>query len=351
MTLGAKQYGTLSGQGAADAFLHICRRALIAVVPGYINRFAGGVFGAGIDVMDLGVDVPAVRALHRCGAFAADAERRGEADGTVHGIINMAAHIAKRAGAVVEAFAPVAGVVIAADVIVFRRHTAPGIPVEPGGHLVFAVGTLSGVAPFLAAPGMHLGYFTNRTLMHKRYGFPIDLAGMHLDTHLGGEFVSDGKFSEFAAFEHVVSKRFLYINVFTELHGGHGDRRVHVIGCGHIGGVEILGLLVEELTPVGVAFALGEFTGKAILTCWIDLGTGHHLNVFHTGNGVYIGKGHAVGTKGYVANGGVRRERPGARRHIRKGEGRGGQKIASGQRIGFHVAIVAGWPAFAIPFG
>ena len=85
-------------------------------------------------------------------------------------------------------------------------------------------------------------------------------------------------------------KRFLYVNVFAELHGGHGDRRVHVIGGGHIGGVEILGLLVEELTPVGVAFALGEFTGKAILTCWIDLGTGHHLNVFHTGNGVYIEK-------------------------------------------------------------
>ena len=77
---------------------------------------------------------------------------------------------------------------------------------------------------------MHLGDFANRPLMHKRYGFPIDLAGMHLDTHLGGEFVSGGKFSEFAALEHVVSKRFLHINVFTELHGGHCDRRVHVIG-------------------------------------------------------------------------------------------------------------------------
>ena len=47
----------------------------------------------------------------------------------------MAAHIAKRARAVVEAFTPVAGMVVSADVIVFRRHTAPGIPVEPAGTL------------------------------------------------------------------------------------------------------------------------------------------------------------------------------------------------------------------------
>ena len=198
---------------------------------------------------------------------------------------------------------------------------------------------------------MHLGDLSNRALMHERHGFAIDLTGMHLDTHLGGEFVGGGKFAELAALEHVVGQRFLHVYMFAELHSGHGDRRVHVIGCGHIGGVEILGLLVEELTPVGVAFAFGEFTGKAILTCWIDLGTGHHLNVFHPGNGVYIGKGHAVGTEGYVANGGVWRECPGACRHVRKGEGRGGQEIASGQRIGFHAVIVAGWRAFAIPFG
>ena len=109
--------------------------ALIAVVPGYIDRFAGGVFGAGIDVMDLGVDVPAVRALHRCGAFAADTERRGEADGTVHGIINMAAHIAKRTGAVVEAFAPVAGVVIAADVMFFGATPHQASQSSPAGNL------------------------------------------------------------------------------------------------------------------------------------------------------------------------------------------------------------------------
>ena len=196
---------------------------------------------------------------------------------------------------------------------------------------------------------MHLGDFANRPLMHKRYGFPIDLAGMHLDTHLGGEFVGGGKFSEFAALEHVVSKRFLYINVFTELHGGHCDRRVHVIGGGHIGGVEILGFLVEELTPVGVTFPPGEFTGKAILTCWIDLRTGHHLNVFHTGNGVYIGKGHAVGTEGYVANGGVRRERPGRVATYGKASAEVARKLRRDSEVDFmqRFGVVTG---VAIPF-
>ena len=72
--------------------------------------------------------------------------------------------------------------------------------------------------------------------------------------------------------------------MFAQLHGGHGDWCVHVIGRGHIGGVEILGLLVEKFTPVGVPFAFGEFAGKAILARRIDLGTGHHLDVFHAGN-------------------------------------------------------------------
>ena len=114
--------------------------------------------------MDLGVDVPAVRALHWCGAFAADTERR-EADRTVHGIVNMAAHIAKRARAVVEAFAPVAGVVVAADVF-FGATPHQAFQSSPAGTLSLRSGRWA-VSPHFCCSRYALGDFANRPLMHS----------------------------------------------------------------------------------------------------------------------------------------------------------------------------------------
>ena len=139
--------------------------------------------------MNPGVDVPAVRTGHRRGAFAAHAEWRGEADGAVHWIVDMTAHIAKGAGAIVEPLAPIARMVIAVNEVILGGHSTPCVPVHSCRYFILFVRTGVGVAPFFAAPSVHFGDFTNCSLMYEFDSLSVNLAGMNLNSHLGGKVV------------------------------------------------------------------------------------------------------------------------------------------------------------------
>ena len=96
----------------AEQGLHLPRRPLVAVVPGHADGLALGVARAGEDVVDDGVVRPVVPARRR--AFGADGDRRGQGERGEDRVEDVAAHVAERAGAEVEALAPVAGMVVAA---------------------------------------------------------------------------------------------------------------------------------------------------------------------------------------------------------------------------------------------
>ena len=157
---------------------------------------------------------------------------------------------AKGAGTVVEPLAPLAGVIVAFDKIGLWRDTAPRIPIETRGQGVLAVGARIGIPPFFTAPCVHLGDFTDRALVHHLYCLAIRLMGVDLNSHLRDELVLGGVLGQPAAFVNIVRQRFLSIDVFAQLHCAHPNRRVHMIGRGHIGGIKIFRFFVQQLAPI-----------------------------------------------------------------------------------------------------
>ena len=154
---------------------------------------------------------------------------QGDEDLPFGDVVNVI-DIAKGAGAIVEPLAPLAGGIVAFDKIGLWRDTAPRIPIETRGQGVLAVGARISIPPFFTAPSVYLGDFTDRALVHHLNCLAIRLMGVDLNSHLRDELVLGGVLGQPAAFVNIVRQRFLSIDVFAQLHGGHGSNRMHVIG-------------------------------------------------------------------------------------------------------------------------
>src|SRR4051794_26397681 len=110
--------------------------------------------------MDHGVVGPVV--LARFWPIAADRERRGESQGLKDWVVNVAPHIAKRAGAKINPLPPVARVIVAiADERPLCGDPQPQIPVEGRRNRIGPFRPWRSLAPFLVAPGVHLFYLAN----------------------------------------------------------------------------------------------------------------------------------------------------------------------------------------------
>ena len=84
-----------------------------------------------------------------------------------------------------------------------------------------------------------------------------------------------------AHFGHVVAERLLAIDVFPCGQGRQGDRRVHVIGHGHVDGVDPVAFLRQQLAPIGVTAGIGKQRGSLIQMGTVHIADGNdfHLRV------------------------------------------------------------------------
>ena len=154
---------------------------MVSVVPSHRHRLFGCVFGAWEYVMNLRVYGPVMFVRGR--TFAAQAKGRGEADGVVHGIIDVATHISESPGAERQAFAPLAWVIIALQIRHLGADAAPVIPVKICRHRISAVWAWVHIAPFLVAPSVHLGDFAKdgAVVGWGKDRFEIRILGMKLN--------------------------------------------------------------------------------------------------------------------------------------------------------------------------
>ena len=89
-----------------------------------IDRSSGGEFSSRKGIFDDRVSSPGM--FIRSGAFAAHADRGGQGQGLEYRVVDVAAHVPESAGAEIEPFAPVSGVVpVVPDEGPFRADTQP----------------------------------------------------------------------------------------------------------------------------------------------------------------------------------------------------------------------------------
>ena len=149
----------------ADQGLHFPAGPLVAVVPGDADAVAVGVAGARKDIMDDGVGGPVV--LSRSGPFGTHRGRGRQGKGLEDRIVDVAAHVAERAGAEIEPAPPVRRMVVAGDVVAGRGDAEPPVPVERRRHRVLAVGPGIAVAPVLVAEGVHLADLADDAVLNE----------------------------------------------------------------------------------------------------------------------------------------------------------------------------------------
>ncbi|MEY3457340.1 MAG: hypothetical protein RL215_497 [Planctomycetota bacterium] len=95
-----------------------------------------------------------------------------------------------------------------------------------------------------------------------------------------------------------MSQRFLAIDMFSGLHGGHGDGGVHVVGCGNDDGIESAGEVSEEfavVVPVSDAGVCGiGFVEAAV----IDIAEADEFDGGVFANIGEVGPAHAIDADG-----------------------------------------------------
>ena len=292
---GGHRRGVLGGDERAD----FRGWTLVAVVPSDRDGFIRGVRRAGENVADDGVGrpVPAIGG----GTIGAHGEWRGEGDGFEDGIEDVATHVAEGARAEVEAFAPIAGMIITGRVGPFSGVAEPEVPVETTGDGRGGGGRGADVTPFFITPRVDFFHFADGAAVDDGDGLAVNFLRVNLNAHLGDEFFLAGKFGEDARLVDVVREGFLAVNVFAELHRGVGDGRVHVVGHGDVARVDVALLLVEKLAPVLVDAHVGEHGFDVGDFVEIDVGNGDEFDERIAGDGLDVGPRHAGGAEAGVA--------------------------------------------------
>ncbi len=196
----------------------------------------------------------------------------------------MAAHVTKGSGAVIEAFSPVAWVIVAIDVVGVRCWADPVFPVQTFRYFVFFIWFWRVVAPFLAAPGMDFFNFSDDSTLDHFYGTAVEHMGVDLDAHLSDESFFFGVILDLATLVDVVSQWLLTVDMFAELHGRHGHGSVQVVWGGNIYAVNVAAFLIEHFPPVGVDFGFGEALFKLFGTTGIEFSTGDEVYILGCGN-------------------------------------------------------------------
>ena len=309
--------------------------ALVAVVPSDRDGFICRVRCARENVADDGVSrpVPAVGG----GTIGAHGQWRGEGDGFEDGIEDVATHVAEGARAEVEAFAPIAGMIITRNIRTFGGVTKPEVPVETLRYRCAGDGRDPDVAPLFITPGVDFFHFADGAAVNDCDSLAVNFLRVNLDAHLCSELFLAGEFGKHARLVDVVREGFLAVNVFAELHRGVGDGRVHVVGHGDVARVDVALLFVEELAPVLVDAHVGEHGFDVGDFVEIDVGDGDEFHERIAGDGLDVGPRHAGGAEAGVAENLARLRGEQTAREKRRGEAGGTEGFKKGAAWeGFH---------------
>lgn len=301
--VGADENGPLVRQFfVAEERDHVLRGALIAIIPSDFDGLVGGVLRSGEHVFDLRIDGPAP--LVRGGTDAFDREGRGEFEGVENWVVDVASHVPEGPSAEVQALAPVAGVVCAVDVRAFCGDSEPEVPRETVGNGVRVGGFWCAVAPFFAAPRVHLLDLPDDTRAHDNGAGTVGGIGVHLDSHLRDQFPFAGILCEFPDLVDVLCQRLLEVAMETELHGGHRLRTVHVVGGADAHGIEVFGLLLEHLAPVLVKACVGAVGAfpEALGSACVHVSCCDEVYGGVRDDGGDVGSSHSSCTEACVAN-------------------------------------------------
>ena len=117
--------------------------------------------------MNFGVEAPVVVVWH--GSFGAEGDRVGETESLEDGVIDMAPHVPKCARTIVQAFTPLARVVVTLDELCIGSRPDPVVPVESFGDGILSVGFWVGVPPALVAEGVSFLYLAYNSIVCLLY--------------------------------------------------------------------------------------------------------------------------------------------------------------------------------------
>ena len=299
---GSDKDGALAGDVfTAEKGLDVFGWAFVAVIPGDIHGFTSGEGGLGEGVADDGVGGPVV--FVGFGASGFEGKWGGEGYGFEDGVVDVAAHVTEGSCAVVEAFAPLSWVVVALDVVGVRSGADPVFPVQAFGHFVFSVWFWGVIAPLFAAPCVDFLDLSDHAILNDLNCAAVEDMGVDLDSHLGDEAFFFGIILDLAALVDVVGEGFLAVDMFAELHGGHGHGGVKVVWGGDVDAVNVAAFFVEHFPPVCVNFGFGEALLKLFAAPWIKFGTGDEVYIFGGGNGGEVSHCHASTSEAGVSKG------------------------------------------------
>ena len=298
-------------------------RAGIAVRPSDLDGIGRGVRGALEGVFDDGVDGPVI--LVRCRAAGDDGGGRGETEGAEPTAEHVAAHVTERAGAEIAAAAPVAGVIVAVDITALAADAEPLVPIEFGGDGIALRGAQTQVTPFFVGEGMHFRHFADLSHLNEGHREPLGETRGNLDAHLGHHALGTRPEHQLTAFPQVLREGFLAINVLAEADGGEPHAAVHVVGSGHVHGVDLVALLGQHFPPVLIDPDVRPAFLDAFEIAGIHVAHGGEFPLGMRGHGIEVAPAHARRAKGGVAELAIGRCRPqvGGDKRSRKERGGG----------------------------
>ena len=301
-SLRANDHGALSRQPVAFQELgDVGSGTSAAVVPGDGEGVAVGIRSLWKEVTDLGVESPVV--VVGLGALRTKGDGVGEAQRLEDGVVDVAAHVPEGARAVVQALAPLAGMVVALDVVGEGRRPDPGVPIQSLGHGILPIGLWVGVSPALVAEGVPLLHFADHPVVHELHRGTVLGRGMNLDSHLGVKFVFLCVFGQGAGLENIVRERLLAIDVQAHAHGRHRHRGVHVVGYGDVCGVEVLALLLQHFPPVCINLGIAKPLLNLSASARVDLHDRSDGDLRVGGNGAEVRARHAAAAEAGVSHG------------------------------------------------
>ena len=224
------------------------------------------------------------------GMFERDLVWQAEMQELMDGVEYVSAPVAEGSHAEVVPAAPVA-LMEEAAIVVVSDAAVPSVPVHSFGDGV-ALGHLLHVPVVLVpTPGLvHVGgdrcdILDNASLLPclelEIVGF-----GVALVAHLRGEFgVTVGHLDEELALLEGADEGLLAIDVLAGLHSGHADEEMGVVGHTDGHGVELVGVLVEELTEVGEPLSVGVHSQHLLALFALKVNVAQRHDVHHAGLG------------------------------------------------------------------
>jgi hypothetical protein len=122
-------------------------------------------------------------------------------------------------------------------------------------------------------------HLADRASLDDLRGHAIVGGGMNLDAHLRDNFLLLGQLGHAADFVQAVGERLLAVDVLAESHRADTHRRVHVVGCGNVHTVDLVGFLLQHLAPVLIEARVGEFLASRGGLCEVHIAERRDLDV------------------------------------------------------------------------